>query len=79
MLTLCVAVSLQQATAGTFVLYYEGHPTPSILYDASEADMEKALKSIPTIQGVAVEFSSPSSGACNSSAINVIEVRYHCS
>lgn len=56
------------------MLYYEGYATPPLLYDASETDLEDALKSIPIIQGVAVEFSNPSSGACNSSATNVIEV-----
>lgn len=45
----------------------------SLPYDASEADVEDALSIIPVIQGVDVEFSIATSGACNSTAINVIQ------
>lgn len=66
---------LYKATAGTFVLYYEGYPTTTLLHDASEANVETALSAIPVIQGgVNVDFSIPSSGACNSTATNVIQV-----
>ncbi|CAM9203672.1 unnamed protein product [Ectocarpus sp. 12 AP-2014] len=65
-----------EATAGSFVLYYEGYPTTDILYDASEADIESALAAIPDVQGANVEFSIPLSGACSSTAINVIQVEF---
>ena len=56
------------------MLYFEGHATTSILYDASEADVENALSTISVIQqGVDVEFSLADSGACNTTAINVIQ------
>lgn len=58
------------------MLYYEGHPTPSIRYDASEEDVRAALSTIPVIQGVDVEFSMDSSGACNSTAINIIQASH---
>ncbi|CAM9299639.1 unnamed protein product [Hapterophycus canaliculatus] len=64
-----------EATAGSFVLYYEGHPATTLPYDASEVDVQSALSAISLIQGVNVEFSIPSSGACNSTAINIIQVR----
>ena len=51
----------------------EGYATVSLPYDASEADVEDALSIIPVIQGVDVEFSIATSGACNSTAINVIQ------
>lgn len=63
----------RKATAGSFVLYYEGYATASLSHDASEADIEDALSIVPVIQGVDVEFSMPTSGACNSTAINVIQ------
>lgn len=57
------------------MLYYEGHATTSIVYNADEEDVESALKMISVLQDVDVTFSIPSSGACNTSAINVIQVR----
>lgn len=71
-----VFVFAQKATAGSFVLYYEGHPTTSISHAASAASVEAALSAIPAIQSVNVVFSNPSSGACNSAAINVIQVSH---
>ncbi|CAM9684713.1 unnamed protein product [Pylaiella littoralis] len=66
-----------QATVGTFVLYYESYPSATLRHDASEADVETALSAIPVIQGgVNVDFSIPLSGACNSTAINVIQVEF---
>lgn len=65
--------SSQKATAGSFVLYYEGYATTSILYDASEEDVEVALSTISIIQGVDVDFSLGYSGACSSTAINIIQ------
>ncbi|CAM9494096.1 unnamed protein product [Scytosiphon promiscuus] len=65
-----------EASAGSFVLYYEGYPTTTLAHDASETDVEVALSAIQLIQGVNVEFSIPSSGACNSTAINVIQVEF---
>lgn len=56
------------------MLYYEGHATGSILHDASESDVESALAIMPVVRGVNVDFSLPSSGACNSTAINVMQV-----
>lgn len=68
------AAFAQKATAGSFVLYYEGHPTATISHAASAAMVQAALSAIPAIQGVNVDFSVPSSGACNSAEINVIQV-----
>ncbi|CAM9607255.1 unnamed protein product, partial [Sphacelaria rigidula] len=65
-----------QATAGSFVLYYEGYASRTLLYDSDEEDVESALHSISILQGVDVTFSIPSSGACNTSAINVIQVEF---
>lgn len=69
-----VVATVQKAAAGSFVLYYEGYPSTTLSYDASEADVRAALSAIPAIQGVDVTFSIPGSGACNSAAINVIQV-----
>lgn len=54
-------------------MYYEGHASTSILHDASPDDVKGALESIPVIQGVDVDFSVPTSGACNASVINVVQ------
>lgn len=67
----------RKATAGSFVLYFEGYATASLSHDASEADVEDALSIVPVVQGVDVEFSIATSGACNSTAINVIQVSTH--
>lgn len=45
-----------------------------MLYDADEEDVESALETISVLQDVDVTFSIPSSGACNTSVINVIQV-----
>lgn len=71
-----MAAFVHKATAGSFVLYFEGYPTTTLLHDASEADVESALSSIPATQGINVEFSIPLSGACNSTAINVMQVSH---
>lgn len=65
---------VRQAASGSFVLYYEGYATTSILHDASEEDVRDAIETIPLIQSVDVKFSIPSSGACKIAAINVIQV-----
>ncbi|CAM9408980.1 unnamed protein product [Discosporangium mesarthrocarpum] len=65
-----------EASGGTFVLYYEGHGSSSIPYDASAEDIEEALEDIQLVNDVNVVFSSPSSGACNSTYINVIQVEF---
>ena len=66
----------RKATTGSFVLYYEGHPSTTISHAASAATVKAALSAIPAIRGVNVDFSVPSSGACNSAAINIIQVSH---
>lgn len=68
-----VVAFAHKATAGSFVLYYEGHPTTTLSHDASAANVKAALSAIPAVQGVNVDFSIPLN-ACNSAAINVIQV-----
>lgn len=67
---------MSKATAGSFVLYYEGYPSTTLSYDATKGEVQAALSAIPTIQGVNVAFSIDDSGACNSDAINVIQVSH---
>ncbi|CAM9660147.1 unnamed protein product [Choristocarpus tenellus] len=65
-----------QASGGTFVLYYEHQESTSIAFDANAADVEEALRDIPSVADVEVKFSVNASGACNSTVINVIQVEF---
>ncbi|CAM9541707.1 unnamed protein product, partial [Phaeothamnion confervicola] len=65
-----------QATAGFFSLYYEDRVSRPIAFDADADAVAAALEAISVVPDVAVTFSEPASGACNTSLLNVISVEF---
>ncbi|KAJ1438772.1 hypothetical protein B484DRAFT_412784 [Ochromonadaceae sp. CCMP2298] len=70
-----VQLLLCSASTGSFVLYYNGHPSHSISHAANAAAVKTALLAIPQLTGAKVVFSQAHGSVCQLHA-NVVSVEF---
>jgi hypothetical protein len=63
------------ATAGNFLLYFKGYPSPWIPYSATALEVQTALLSISILTGITITFSNPTFPVCGTSS-NIIKLNF---